>query len=79
MEIYGFKVQELIVIVVLLNVPFIIVQDWFFYLFSILVYGYAGFYIYQKVNKKVIDVKGRGVFITGCDTGKYLRLKYLHK
>jgi hypothetical protein len=45
MEIYGFKVQELIVIVVLLNFPFIIAQDWFFYLFSILVYGYAGFYI----------------------------------
>jgi hypothetical protein len=79
MEIYGFKVQELIVIVVLLNFPFIIAQDWFFYLFSILVYGYAGFYIYKKVNKKVIDVKGRGVFITGCDTGKYLRLKFLHK
>ena len=79
MEIYGFKVQELICIVVLLNIPFIIVQDWFFYLFSLLVYGYAAYYIYQRVNKKVIDVKGRGVFITGCDTGKYLRLKYLHK
>jgi len=75
MEIYGFKVQELICIVVLLNIPFIIVQDWFFYLFSLLVYGYAGYYIYQRVNKKVIDVKGRGVFITGCDTGKYLGFK----
>ena len=79
MNIYGFKVHELIFVVVLLCLPCIIAQDWFFYLFSILVYGYAGFYIYKKVNKKVIDVKGRGVFITGCDTGKYLRLKFLHK
>ena len=79
MNIYGFKVHELISVVVLLCLPCIIAQDWFFYLFSILVYGYAGFYIYQKVNKKVIDVKDRGVFITGCDTGNILKLKFLHK
>jgi hypothetical protein len=33
----------------------------------------------QRLIQKVIDVKGRGVFITVCDTGNILKLKFLHK
>ncbi|KAJ8319254.1 hypothetical protein KUTeg_004345 [Tegillarca granosa] len=65
----GLQVFEIGYLLVLCFLPWVVAQPAITTLLTSLSLLCSCYYIYKKATSKKIDVKGKGVFITGCDTG----------
>ena len=71
---HGFEVVYLAVLGVL---PFIVWQPLVLTCCILLFGSILVISLYKKISYKKIEVKGQGVVITGCDTGKNEIIQYL--
>ena len=77
-QVVGFHLFELIYLAVLAILPFIVSLRYISTCCIMLLVVLLVISLYKKFSFKKIEVKGQGVVITGCDTGKCNPFVLLH-